>query len=68
MFSTPLIFSSRGAATVSATTAAEAPGKVVVTDTDGGVMSGMLSTGSSPMDSTPTRTMTIEITDAKMGR
>jgi len=40
----------------------------VVTATDGGVISGMLSTGSSGIDRTPTSTMTIEITDAKMGR
>ena len=45
-----------------------AAGKLVVTDTEGGVMSGILSTGSNGIDMTPTSTMTMEITDAKMGR
>src|SRR5215207_2308465 len=40
MFSTPLICCSIGAATVSATTLALAPGYVVVTTTVGGVMAG----------------------------
>ncbi len=45
MFSTPLICSSIGSATVSASTSAEAPGKVADTETVGGAISGYWATG-----------------------
>ena len=45
MSSTPLISCSRGAATVSATTSAEAPGYVALTTMVGGAISGYWATG-----------------------
>ncbi len=45
MFSTPLIDSSSGAATVSASVSAFAPGKVALTTTVGGAISGYCATG-----------------------
>src|SRR3954453_10945117 len=68
MFSTPTICCSIGAATVSATTLALAPGYWQVTETVGGVISGYWATGSLTTDTSPASVMTMEITDARMGR
>src|SRR5512132_2825277 len=68
MFSTPLTCCSIGAATVSATTWAWAPGWMAVTRTVGGVTSGYCATGSRLAAMPPSRTMTIEMTHARTGR
>jgi len=68
MLSTPLISCSSGVATVSAMTGALAPGKLVFTDTVGGVMSGVFSTGRIGMVMPPISTMTMAMTSAKTGR
>jgi len=68
MFSTPLTCCSMGAATVSATTLALAPGYVVETCTVGGVISGYWATGSTNSDTMPAIVITIESTAAKIGR
>ncbi len=68
MFSTPFTCCSMGAVTVSSTTSALAPGYDVVTLTVGGVMSGMLDTGNRGIDRTPSSTITMEMTIAKIGR
>src|ERR1700693_6357245 len=68
MFSTPLICCSSGATTVSATTAALAPGYWPLTLTTGGAISGYWAIGNRPIDTAPTMTKTIETTAAKIGR
>src|SRR5207245_1265459 len=54
--------------TVSATTWALAPGKLAVTRTVGGVMSGYSATGKKPAAMAPSRMITTEITHARIGR
>src|SRR5262249_4910807 len=68
MFSTPFTSCSIGAATVSATTFALAPGYVAVTFTVGGTTSGYCAIGSFWSATRPMITMTIERTVAKTGR
>src|SRR4029077_10293856 len=68
MFSTPLICSSSGVATVSATVTGLAPGNWAVTCTDGGTTSGYSEMGSSGIAISPARKITAEITPAKIGR
>src|SRR5262245_53970568 len=68
MFSTPLTCCSMGAATVSATTWALAPGYVHITCTVGGVIGGYCATGSVSRASPPPRVMTMDRTAAKIGR
>ena len=68
MPSTPFTCSSIGAATVSETTCALAPGYVVETCTVGGVMSGYCSTGRPRALTRPKMTVTIAMTLAKIGR
>ena len=68
MFSTPLTCCSIGAATVSATTWALAPGYEQDTCTVGGVMSGYWAIGSEGIATPPASTMTIDSTAAKIGR
>src|SRR4029079_4967858 len=66
MFSTPTICCSIGAATVSATTWALAPGYWQLTDTVGGVISGYWATGRPTTDTAPARVRTMEMTDARI--
>src|SRR4029453_7553290 len=68
MLSAPLICCSIGDATLVATTSADAPGYDADTETDTGVMSGYCATGSFPIPPAPGVVMTIEMTDAKIGR
>src|SRR3954469_19704092 len=68
MPSTPLTCSSIGAATVSRTVRALAPGYEAVTTTVGGVTSGYWATGSVTRATAPARVMTMDRTDAKIGR
>src|SRR5712675_2445858 len=68
MPSTPLTCCSIGAATVSATTSALAPGYDADTSTVGGAMSGYCATGSVRMAIAPPSTMTMDSTEAKIGR
>ncbi|MDQ1092901.1 hypothetical protein QE400_002314 [Xanthomonas sacchari] len=68
MFSTPLIASSSGVATVSAMTLGLAPGYTVRTTTEGGTTSGYSPMGSSGMAIRPAAKMTIDSTAAKIGR
>src|SRR5512137_2323104 len=68
MFSTPLIFCSRGVATDASTSVALAPTKVVVTWTIGGTISGYCATGRLLSATRPSSTMTMEITIATIGR
>src|SRR6516162_1656615 len=68
MLETPLIDSSIGTATFSATCWAFAPKKVVVTVTVGGVMFGYCSRGSDAYDSPPISMNTSAIAIAKIGR
>ena len=68
MFSTPLIFCSSGVATDASTSVALAPMKVVVTWIIGGTISGYCEIGRPLMATTPSRTVTIEITIATIGR
>src|ERR1700751_2110455 len=68
MFSTPLICSSSGVATVSATVTGLAPGNCAVTCTDGGTTSGYSEMGRSGIAISPARKITVEITPAKIGR
>src|SRR5215475_11170747 len=68
MFSTPLICSSNGVATVSATVVGLAPGNCAVTCTEGGTTSGYSETGSCGIAIRPARKMTAEMTPAKIGR
>ncbi len=67
MFSTPMTSCSIGAATVSATTVALAPGYVAFTSTVGGVISGNWATGNTPTATAPAMTITMDITLAKIG-
>src|SRR5262245_46597963 len=68
MFSTPLTCCSIGAATVSATTWALAPGNTALTVTVGGVICGYCSTGSPTSATAPINIVTNAITLAKTGR
>src|SRR5580658_7644815 len=68
MFSTPLTCCSMGAATVSATTWALAPGYEQSTDTLGGETCGYCAIGSATSDSPPASVITIDKTAAKIGR
>src|SRR6266850_3632088 len=68
MFSTPLIWFSRGAATVCSSTSAEAPGYTARTVTTGGAISGYCAIGSVRIDARPASTRNIERTAAKIGR
>src|SRR5690606_39558492 len=68
MFSTPLIDSSSGAATVSARTFGFAPGYWARTTTDGGTTSGYSEMGNWKTDTTPASRIKIDSTPAKMGR
>src|SRR4029077_2129949 len=68
MPSTPLTCSSMGAATVSRTVAALAPGYTVVTKTAGGVTFGYCVIGKVNTATPPASTMTSEMTTAKIGR
>src|SRR5688572_15027917 len=68
MLSTPLIWFSRGAATVCSSVAAEAPGYTARTVTTGGAISGYCAIGSTRIAASPAMTMKIESTAAKIGR
>src|SRR5215469_4207560 len=68
MLSTPLICSSSGVATVSATVTGLAPGNCAVTCTDGGTTSGYSEIGSRGIAIRPARKITDEMTPAKIGR
>jgi hypothetical protein len=68
MSSTPLISCSIGAATVSATVSAEAPGYCAATVTVGGTMSGYWLIGRPTKASAPTMVMITAMTPAKIGR
>src|SRR6516164_1955937 len=68
MFSTPLTCCSMGAATVSATTWALAPGYWQVTDTAGGAIWGNMAIGSAKSASPPASVITMDRTEAKIGR
>src|SRR5256885_14690740 len=68
MPSTPLTCCSIGAATVSATTWALAPGYVADTSTVGGAISGYCAIGSVNRATLPPSTMTMDSTEAKIGR
>src|SRR5260370_808062 len=68
MPSTPLTCCSMGAATVSATTLALAPGYDADTSTVGGAISGYCATGRVNRAIMPPRTTTMDRTDAKIGR
>jgi hypothetical protein len=68
MPSTPETCCSIGAATVSRTVRALAPGYNAVTCTVGGVTFGYCSTGSVRHATIPARTRTIDRTEAKIGR
>src|SRR5688572_4626337 len=68
MLSTPLIWFSRGAATVCSSVAAEAPGYTARTVTTGGAISGYWAIGSTRIAARPAITMKIESTAAKIGR
>src|SRR5437764_15402468 len=66
--STPFTCCSIGAATVSATTWALAPGYEAETSTVGGVISGYCAMGKVQPAMLPASTMTIDSTEAKIGR
>src|SRR5678815_3368586 len=68
MRSTPLTCCSIGAATVSATTCALAPGYAVFTRIIGGAISGYWATGKVGKDTAPAIMMRIAITHATIGR
>jgi hypothetical protein len=68
MFSTPLICSSSGEATVWAIVSGLAPGKLARTWMVGGTTSGYSLIGSICIDRSPAMVMTIDSTVAKMGR
>src|SRR6187401_3065721 len=68
MFSTPFTCCSIGAPIVSATVCAFAPGYDAVTLTVGGTMSGYCEMGSDVSAIAPTIVMTMDSTDAKIGR
>src|SRR5436305_10433789 len=67
MFSTPLTCCSMGAATVSATTCALAPGYDADTSTVGGAISGYWAIGRVNRAMLPPSTTTIDSTEAKIG-
>src|SRR3978361_205694 len=67
MFSTPLIDSSSGEATVWAMIFGLAPGYCARTTTDGGTTSGYSEIGSLKIDSRPATKMMIDRTAAKIG-
>src|SRR5512134_3530239 len=67
-FSTPFTFCSIGVATDASTSVALAPTKVVVIWTIGGTTSGYCAMGSPDIATSPTRTVTMEITIATIGR
>src|SRR5687768_15558065 len=67
MFSTPLIASSSGVATVSAITLGLAPGYTAVTTTEGGTTSGYSLIGSIGIEIRPAAKITIDNTAAKIG-
>src|SRR3989344_2508566 len=67
MFSTPLICSSSGAATVSAMTLGLAPGNWARTTTEGGTTSGYSEMGSLKMAMTPAMKTRMDRTAAKIG-
>src|SRR6516164_9459669 len=68
MFSTPLTCCSIGCATSSDKVFGSAPGYCAVTTIVGGVISGNCATGKSAKAMQPRRTVTTEITIAKIGR
>src|SRR6266436_1744531 len=68
MPSTPLTCCSIGAATVSATTWALAPGYWIVTATAGGVIGGYCAMGRANSAISPVRVMKMDSTAAKIGR
>ena len=68
MRSTPLICSSIGATTVDATTSALAPGYWPDTLMTGGTISGYCAIGRRENATAPMITMTMETTEAKIGR
>src|SRR4051812_8767890 len=68
MSSTPLTCCSMGAATVSATVVALAPGYTAYTSMVGGVMSGYCDTGREKSPTSPASVMMMDITEAKIGR
>src|SRR5262245_30588900 len=68
IFSTPLTCCSMGAATVSATTWALAPGYTANTSTVGGVISGYCATGKLKTARSPARVTIMDSTEAKIGR
>src|ERR1700730_8924345 len=68
MFSVPLICSSSGVATVSATVSGLAPGNNAVTTTDGGTTSGYSEIGNCVIAIRPARKLPTEMTPAKIGR
>src|SRR6476620_15877 len=65
---TPLIAFSSGAATVSSSVCAEAPGKTACTVTTGGAISGYCAIGSERIAAIPASTKNTEMTAAKIGR
>ncbi|MNS84688.1 hypothetical protein D3C72_1185230 [compost metagenome] len=67
MSSTPLIFCSKGAATVSEITEAEAPGYFVVTLTCGGTIGGYCSIGKAKIEASPAIIIMRERTVEKTG-
>src|SRR6266403_2874271 len=66
--STPTTCCSIGAATVSATTCALAPGYWHVTETVGGAIGGYIAIGSDRSEIAPAKVMAIDRTVAKIGR
>src|SRR4051794_27948823 len=68
MSSTPLTCCSIGVATVCETSWALAPGYMQVTETGGGAIGGYRAIGSENSAMPPASVMTIERTDAKIGR
>src|SRR5579872_4504040 len=68
MSSTPLMASSIGVATVSATTLGLAPGYWARTTTEGGTTSGYSEIGRAPRASRPAMKMSTDRTPAKIGR
>ena len=68
MFGTPFTSCSIGVPSVSAMTSASAPGYWAVTSIVGGAMVGYCAIGRPRSVTAPAITMTIETTDAKIGR
>lgn len=68
IFSTPLIFSSSGAATVSAMTFGFAPGYCALIVTEGGTTSGYSEIGNLNIAINPASRITTDSTPAKIGR